>query len=166
MANIKISALPSATTINGADLHVIVQGGVTKKISDSVLQNAANANIDNLFGEGYSEPSTFFNGFAQDPTTPLKVVITGHNNKAVYFRGLLDCSLVTFTPGTFVQAFRLPTNARPKVISHFPIIGLYDAIGICAVHPDGYVYFKNLTGDLSTSGIIDLANISFYIDPF
>jgi len=35
--SIKVSALPAATTISGADLHLIVQSGVTKKICDSLL---------------------------------------------------------------------------------------------------------------------------------
>ena len=35
--SIKVSALPAATSISGADLHLIVQSGVTKKICDSLL---------------------------------------------------------------------------------------------------------------------------------
>ncbi len=30
------------------------------------------------------------------------------------------------------------------LVALLPVIGNYDAIGICSVHPDGYVYFKNL----------------------
>lgn len=166
MANIKISALPTASAIADANIIPIVQSGVTKTTTVDLLLDAAEARTNNTFGEGYHEPATLTNGFAQDATTPLKVVIAGFNNNAVYFRGLLDCSLVTFTPGVFIQAFRLPTNCRPVVTSYFPVIGLYEAIGLCAIHTDGYVYLRNLTGELLDSGIIDFANIHYYRDPF
>lgn len=167
MANKKISETPSTSTIGAADLYVIVQGGVTKHITQqNMLNTSVTPLIDNTFGEGSVTLSALSNGFVQDATTPLKVIIAGYNNLAVYFRGRLDCSLVTFTPGSFVQALRLPSNARPKVISNFPVIGENEAIGICSVHPDGYIYFKNLVGDLTTTGVIDLANVHYYIDPF
>lgn len=166
MANIKISALPVATVLNDGDDFPVVQSGVTKQVSADIILDAAEARVANTFGEGLVTLPAFLNAFAQDGTTPVKVIVAGFENKAVYFRGLIDCSAVTFTPGSFVQAFRLPSNARPKVISMFPVVGLYNAIGICAVHPDGYVYFKNVTGDLTDSGLIDLANVHFYIDPF
>lgn len=38
MANIKISQLPSTFTLDGTELHVVVQGGVTKKILNSTLK--------------------------------------------------------------------------------------------------------------------------------
>jgi len=167
MANKKISQTPSTSTLGSSDLFVVVQGGITKNItSQNVLDTSVTPLIDNTFGEGNVTLSSLSNGFVQDATNPLKVIIAGYNNHAVYFRGKLDCSLVTFTPGSFVQAFRLPSNARPKVISHFPVIGEIDALGICAVHPDGYVYFKNLVSDLTITGVIDLANVNYYIDPF
>jgi len=162
----KISTLPVATTISDSVVFPGVQSGVTKQFSTDLILDSAEARTANTFGEGFHQPSTFYNNFTQHPTTPLKVWLTGFNNKAIYFRGQLDCSLVTFTPNLFIQAFRLPTNTRPTVILQFPVIGNYDAIGICSVHPDGYVYFKNLTGNLLDSGVIDLANVSYYIDPF
>jgi len=161
----KISALPAATAANDADVFPIVQSGTTKKVTIDLLLDAADTRVANTFGEGFHEPSTFTNNFEQHPTIPLKVYVTGFEQKAIYFRGHLDCSLVTFTPGAFSQAFRLPTLMRPVVILYFLVPGLYEAIGLCSVHPDGYVYFKNLTGDLVDSGVIDLAGVNYYIDP-
>lgn len=166
MANKKITDLPVATTISGSELFEGVQSGTSKQFSADLILDTAETRTANTFGEGLVTLSALENNFALDGTIPLKVIIAGFENKAVYFRGLIDCSLVTFSPGSFVRAFRLPSNARPKIISMFPVIGAYEAIGICAVHPDGYVYFKNLTGDLTSTGVIDCASVSYYIDPF
>jgi hypothetical protein len=37
MANVKISALPSATSTSGLDQYVVVQGGITKKVTYTIL---------------------------------------------------------------------------------------------------------------------------------
>lgn len=193
----KISVLPEATTINNADLHVIVQGGVTKKITHanqlashllaannlSDLTNVATALnnlgalsevetqalVDNIFGEGYVQPgspgvpsgTTYSNSFVA-ATPPLKVFITGYNGRLVVFRGMVNCSSVTFPPGTFVKIFTLPANARPAVPQYFTVVGLYDAIGVVSVLANGDVSLKALYGNLLTSGIVDLSTISFY----
>lgn len=195
----KISQLPEATSIAGADLHVIVQGGVTKKITHTNVQgsylssannlsdvaNVATARdnldvlsetetqqlIDDTFGEGFIQPgtpgipsgTTYQNSFVAHPTTPLRVFATGYNNKMIVFRGMVDCSGVTFTPGTFVQVFTLTALARPPIQQHFLVAGLYGAIGLCAVHPDGKVYLMNgMVGDLLASGIVDFSPVSYY----
>jgi len=194
----KISQLPEATTINGADLHVIVQDGVTKKIAHTNVQgsylgaannlsdvaNAATARnnlgvlsetevqqlIDNTFGEGYIQPgtpgipsgTTYQNGFVA-AASPLRVFATGYNNKMIVFRGMVDCSAVTFPPGTFVHVFTLTPLARPPIIQHFLVPGLYGAIGLCAVLTDGKVYLMNgMVGDLLASGIVDFSPVSYY----
>jgi hypothetical protein len=41
MANVKISELPAATTTAGTDLFAIVQGGVTKQLTNTLLFTAA-----------------------------------------------------------------------------------------------------------------------------
>ena len=166
MANKKVTETPLATTVADADYHLLVQGGVTKHISHANILVSTAAQTANTFGEGSHDPSTFTNSFDQHATTPLKVVVAGLDNKAVYFRGQLDCSMVTFTPGSFVSAFRLATICRPKVNSHFLVPGLYDSIAICAIHTDGFVYFQNLVGDVSINGVIDLSTIHYYKDPF
>ena len=193
----KISALPEATTINGADLHVIVQGGVTKKIThanqeSSTLLAANNLAdltnvpaalnnlgvlsetetqqlIDNTFGEGYIQPGTpgipsgtnYFNGFAA-ATPPLRVFVTGYNNRTIFFRGMVDCSGVTFPPGSFVHVFTLTPLARPSVTHNFLVYGLYDAIGAVTIFSNGEVHLKPVVGDLLTSGIVDFSSISYY----
>lgn len=45
MANVKISELPAATSVEAADTHVIVQGGVTKKAAGSVTFNLGALNL-------------------------------------------------------------------------------------------------------------------------
>jgi hypothetical protein len=47
MANVKISELPAATSVAGADYFVIVQGGTTKQISDTNLAKA-NTSFNNI----------------------------------------------------------------------------------------------------------------------
>jgi hypothetical protein len=193
----KISALPEATTIANADLHVIVQGGVTKKITHenvqgSYLQSANNLSdipnaatalnnlgalseietqqlIDNTFGEGYIQPGTpgvpsgtnYFNSFAA-ATPPLRVFVTGYNNRTIFFRGMVDCSGVTFPPGSFVHVFTLTALARPSVTHNFLVYGLYDAIGAVTIFSNGEVHLKPVVGDLMTSGIVDFSGISYY----
>ena len=162
----KFTDLPVATTFGDADQFAAVQGGVSKSYTGDLILDAADARTANIFGEGYHQPFSFTNGFVQHPTTPLRAYVTGFQHKAIYLKGMLDCSLVTFTPGSLIQAFRLPSLFRPLVTMHFPVIGLYDAIGICVIQTDGYVYFKNIVGDLLDSGVIDLANVQYYNDPF
>lgn len=167
MANIKISALPVATDINEADLHVIVQNGVTKRVTHDIVLDSSEERTDNTFGEGLHVPSVFTNGFQAASTDPLHIIIAGYKNRAVYFRGNVECDLVTFVPGTFTQAFRLPSNIRPKVESTFFVSGSYGgAIGLCKIDVDGYVHFKNVIADLMTQGIITMSSINYYIDPF
>lgn len=193
----KISQLPEATTIQPGDLHVIVQSGVTKKITHSnqqasYLQSANNLSdvasvstardnlgilseaetnqlIDNLFVEASIRPPSlppipFQNGFVNG-ASPLQMWCHGYHRRSINFRGQLDCSGVTFPSGQFVEILTMTTPFRPRVILHFPVIGLYGAIGLCAVHPDGKVYVKNLYGNLLDSGIIDFANVSYFIEP-
>lgn len=193
----KISALPEATTVNPSDYHVIVQSGVTKKITHanqqathltaannlSDVENTATALnnlgvlseaetqqlVDNTFGEGFIQPgtpgipsgTTFFNGFASG-TPALRVFTTGYNNRTIFFRGLVDCSSVTFPPGSFVHVFTLTTSARPSVTHSFLVFGLYDAIGVVSVFPNGEVHLKPLVGDLLTSGLVDFSSVSYY----
>ena len=167
MANIKISELPDVSTLTSSDTFPVVQGGVTKEASINKILDLTLAQTATTFGEGAHTPSVFTNNFAQDATTPLKIWLTGFESKHICWSGILDCSLVTFPSNTFVQMFRLPaTYYRPTKILYFPVVGLYSAIGLCAVHPDGYVYVKNLTGDLLDSGLIDFSNVSYYVDPF
>lgn len=45
MANLKISQLPVATTVADVDTHVIVQGGVTKKVTHAIILSAVNAEL-------------------------------------------------------------------------------------------------------------------------
>ena len=163
----KIIELPIATTVANGDLHVILQGGITKQVTHDIILDSAELRTDNTFGEGLIVPTVFTNGFQQAATNTLQVVIAGYKNRAVYFRGNLDCSAVTFTPGTFTQAFRLPSNARPKVESTFFVSGSYGAaIGLCKIDVDGYVYFKNNIENLMVQGIIIMSAINYYIDPF
>lgn len=42
MSTVKISALPEATAINPEDIHVIVQGGVTKQLSNDLIGGTRN----------------------------------------------------------------------------------------------------------------------------
>lgn len=170
MANTKISALPAATTINDADLEPIVQGGVTKQITHANKMLSVQTLIDSNFGEAYVEPpanpgsTAFSNGFLQPAQNKLRVYGTGYGLQQVFFRGQLDCSAVTFTPGTFMEVFRLTTPLRPKIEMFFPVIGLYDAIGVCQVSTDGRVYLKNSVGDLLDSGLVDFSNISYFVN--
>lgn len=193
----KISALPEATTINGDDLHVIVQGGVTKKITHdnqqaSYLQSANNLSdipnptaalnnlgalseaetqqlIDNTFGEGYIQPGSpgvppgnvYYNSFVE-ATPALRVFATGYNGRNIFFRGMIDCSGVTFPPGSFVHVFTLSSNFRPPVVIYSLVYGLYEAIGVVAIFTNGEVHLKPLVGDLQTSGIVDFSSISYY----
>ena len=163
----QIHELPTASTIAEADYHIISQGGITKKVTQDVILDSTEIRTDNTFGEGLIVPTVFTNGFQQAATNTLHVVIAGYKNRAVYFRGNLDCSAVTFTPGTFTQAFRLPSNARPKVESTFFVSGSYGAaIALCKIDADGYVYFKNNIENLMVQGIIIMSAINYYIDPF
>lgn len=163
----KIIELPIATTVANGDLHVILQGGITKQVTHDIILDSAELRTDNTFGEGLIVPTVFTNGFQQAATDTLHIIIAGYNNRSVYFRGNLDCSAVTFTPGVFMQAFRLPSNARPKVTSTFFVSGSYGAaIGLCKIDVDGYVYFKNNIEELMVQGIITMSAINYYIDPF
>lgn len=164
--SVKISALPAATALTGTEVFPVVQGGTTKKSTITQVLDAVDTNISNMFGEGFHEPSVFTNSFAQGVTVPGKIWQTGYNGRAIYFRGTIDCSLVTFTPGSYIQAFRLPNAYRPMVTLNFPVFSPNDAVGVCQIQNDGYVYFKNVTGDMAISGIIDMASISYYVDPF
>lgn len=165
--SVKISNLPAATVVADADLIPIVQSGTTKKTTVDLILDQSDARVSNTFGEGSASfSSTLENNFSLPGTNPLVVIVAGYNNNAVYFRGTLDCSLVTFSGSTFVRAFRLPSPARPISNMHFTVVSEAEAIGICKVQSDGYVYIKNVTGNLVTSGIIDFGNVSFYRDPF
>ena len=164
--SVKISNLTAATTVADADLIPIVQGGTTKKATLDLVLDQADARVDNTFGEGSSNfSSTLENNFDLPVSNPLKIIIAGYDNKAVYFRGQLDCSLVTFTPNTFIRAFRLNSNARPISNMYFPICS-ENSVAMCKVQSDGYVYIKDVTGDIGADGIIDLGNVSYYRDPF
>lgn len=195
----KISQLPVATSINPTDLHVIVQGGVTKQIEHSNVQGSylasannlndvadaasARANLDvlsegevvqliyNTFAEGYIMPGSpgvppgtnYQSGFVA-AADPLKVYICGLDSKQVFFRGMVDVSGYTFSPGTFAHVFTLTAPFRPPHTVHFPVVGLYAAIGLVSIQPDGKVYLMNgMVGDLQTSGIVDFSNISYTV---
>lgn len=77
MANVKISELPAATTTAGADKLVIVQGGVTKQLTNTLLFTAA------TFTGGTFTGGTFAGGTFTSPTfitpalgTPASGVMT------------------------------------------------------------------------------------------
>lgn len=128
--------------------------------------------VDNTFGEGFAQPgtpgipsgTTYQNGFAPHTTYPLRVFSTGYNNKMIVFRGMVDCSGVTFTPGSFIHVFTLPAALRPPIQQHFLVVGLYTSIATCAVHPDGKVYLMNgVAGtDVMVNGIVDLSAVCYY----
>jgi len=80
MANLKISALPVATDLQGAEKTVVVQGGVTKQITVSKFKNyfvstdiTAQAGVD-----------VDLNQSIYDDTFMFKISWTGGNGTAVY----------------------------------------------------------------------------------
>ena len=192
MANKKISELPVATTIADADLHVIVQGGVTKAIThlnvqDTYLLSAndlsdvadaatARANLDvmstaevaaeigNFFGEVSHTPSVFFNDAATG-SPAIKVWKTGYQQRQIGFIGVLDCSAMTLSSSTFTLAFTLPAGWRPATALYFPVVGFYSAIGVISVLTNGEVHLKQLAGDLQDSGVVAMNSVSFYLHP-
>ena len=87
----KIIELPIATTVANGDLHVILQGGITKQVTHDIILDSAELRTDNTFGEGLIVPTVFTNGFQQAATDTLHIIIAGYNNRSVYFRGNLDC---------------------------------------------------------------------------
>lgn len=124
--------------------------------------------FSNLFGEGYAQPgtpgipsgTTYQNSFVAG-AIPLKIYAGGYNNKFVFFRGTVDCSAVTLPGGTSVLIVTLPTLYRPAVDHNFLVLGLYAAIGVLTVKSNGQVLLRSHTGDLQTSGIVDLSSVSY-----
>ena len=57
MANVKISELPTATTTAGTDKFVIVQGGVTKQLSNTLLFTAATYTGGTFAGGTFTSPT-------------------------------------------------------------------------------------------------------------
>lgn len=62
--NVKISALPTATTVSGVDIVPIVQGGVTKQIAESNFNSAASilAKLKTVDGSGSGLDADFCDG--------------------------------------------------------------------------------------------------------
>lgn len=120
MANVKISALTSATFVNDADLIPIVQSGVTKKVTPAVLlenlwaeTTAINGLIDTLLGAPataslYTASGNLFNnGIAMAKSFLFKTSTDGsYNPTGTYhemrFNGTYnDSGGFSTAPGTF-----------------------------------------------------------------
>lgn len=120
MANVKISALTSATFVNDADLIPIVQSGVTKKVTPAVLlenlwaeTTAINGLIDTLLGAPataslYTASGTLFNnGIAMAKDFLFKTSTDGSYNPSgtsheMRFNGTYnDSGGFSTAPGTF-----------------------------------------------------------------
>ena len=83
MANVKISALPVATTVGGSDLVPIVQGGVTKQatvasieknsglvfITDKTVSGAGDIQINNCFTSEFRDYFYTFDGVTNKATS-------------------------------------------------------------------------------------------------
>ena len=165
-SNVQGSYLQNANNLNDLD-NVAAARSNLGVLSSSQTQSL----VDTTFVEGFVLPgspgvpsgTTYQNGFVA-ATPPLKVIISGYNQRHISFRGLVDCGGVTFPAGTFVHVFTLPSYARPTVVHYFPVVGLYAALGLCSVNPDGKVYVMNgMVGDLMDSGIVDFSNVNYYI---
>lgn len=176
MADVKISALPVATTINDVDLLVIVQGGTTKSILNSVIKadTLAAVNIAASFAETIHTPVTFQNGFTSTPISGqrmLRVAAAGYNQKFVQFKGVLNCTSATFAVSNPTEIFTLPVAYRPKVTLQFPVYSLTTvtaggdptATGVVTIVEGGQVYLNVLTGNFQTADVVDFSNINYYI---
>lgn len=173
MANIKISALPTATSVNNADTIPLVQSGATKKVTVDTLLDTADARVTSTLTNEFSGGSitpTMLNSFAVG-SIPIKIFTVGYESRYVYFVGSVDTSAAGIS-GTNVPKimFRLPVNARPKselrffcatmnngTVAAVPTIGI-GTDGYVTIYPSGYTY----TG---TSADINLAAISYFISP-
>ena len=71
MANVKISELPLATTTAGTDKLVIVQGGVTKQLTNTLLFTAA------TFTGGTFTSPTFITPALGTPASGVMTNVTG-----------------------------------------------------------------------------------------
>lgn len=120
MANVKISALPTATFVNDADLIPIVQSGVTKKVTPAILlenvwaeTTAINGLIDSILGAPataslYTASGNLFNnGIAMAKDFLFKTSTDGsYNPSGTYhemrFNGTYsDSGGYSTAPGTF-----------------------------------------------------------------
>lgn len=63
MSNVRISELPAASSVSGADELAVVQGGVTKRATVSSLNPLPTFIFDNWNGSGSSTASPGFNNF-------------------------------------------------------------------------------------------------------
>ena len=76
MANVKISELPAATAASGTDKFVIVQGGVTKQLSNTLLFTNATFTGGTFAGGTFTSP-TLVTPALGTPTSGILTYATG-----------------------------------------------------------------------------------------